>query len=286
MVRRTLVDAVCLACCFFVCLHRTYACGGPVFYHHFGLQTLCEAVITYERNHDEPLASGPQWAAPLNLGDETRIWRFTIGDDGAVLSPLGMRIVYDPAGAIRDVGPNGIDEGGAGDDWEARFDRTTGAITINDPDWGAWYPNEYASLRLSAVVRGLTVVLLGLGVGAMVRRALPTVGVVTLSFGVLFLTIHPDGMNLLLWPAWMHPVEVWAGVSLAITAIAATVWVLVWAVRAIERLWPWRMNPDVCQNCFYDLAGLPAGGPCPECGNAVERHDLADTATAPAQPIR
>ena len=47
-----------------------------------------------------------------------------------------------------------------------------------------------------------------------------------------------------------------------------------WLLVAVPTMWLWwrdrrRFAPGLCQRCGYDLAGLPAGAACPECGRGA-----------------
>lgn len=56
------------------------------------------------------------------------------------------------------------------------------------------------------------------------------------------------------------------GVASVLLLIALVLGMILWA-GAATRL---RRDPGICGRCGYDLAGLPRGSVCPECGRADE----------------
>ncbi len=65
---------------------------------------------------------------------------------------------------------------------------------------------------------------------------------------------HPDRfMHMCLWP-------------FALASLLGGGW-LVWSGRRARK----RAMTGVCGKCGYDLAGLAAGSPCPECGDAMNK---------------
>ncbi len=68
------------------------------------------------------------------------------------------------------------------------------------------------------------------------------------------------------------------------TIVPCALWHLItgpWLMRWAQRH---KLSSDLCLNCEYDLAGLPAQVPCPECGTARARpNQIVDKGAPPSE---
>ena len=90
---------------------------------------------------------------------------------------------------------------------------------------------------------------------------------------------------------WIFKCERWGGVNAWPTGVVSSTWRieldLIWPAAALGILGiaskrkPIRLGPGCCRLCWYDLQGLPADAPCPECGATIPTsicHPRAETA--------
>lgn len=237
------------------------------------LRSVSDEIADYERKFG-PLpvvdAEGRTWIQLLKLHDH---WWWETDDNGALPSNLTRRIVYDPTGAVRFVGPNGVDDGGAGDDWEVRRSRTNGALVEREPDWRVWHPTEYAAMEREALARGMVVVAAGV-ITAVFRGRCWLILIVTTSFyGALFFDLRSaPGVLVYRWPSWVYFAEGFSGLSLLVAVATTLSAVIIGAMREAKRL-SRAAKGGFCSACDYDLSGLQ-GDRCPECGAAIQ-HRIA-----------
>jgi hypothetical protein len=87
------------------------------------------------------------------------------------------------------------------------------------------------------------------------------------------------------WPGWPSASSTTAGTArmfslnvplwLPVAPLAVPVILLWWNDRG-------RVRPGGCRGCRYDLSGLPAGAPCPECGRRAAGSGAAPVRIMPA----
>ncbi len=189
-------------------------------------------------------------------------------------SPMICELVVSPAGeeevVVRCTGPNGIDDGGALDDWDSR--------------WGAnpgyWYRSHWPALYRSALVWGLicafvTIALIFL-LFRYIRHRAVAMGLVLVITGFIWHFFWPEGRfsNPFIVstadhpdkdPWWLNSVHSIAFLSLLFGLIC----LVYLGFREFNYMLLRRREVDtsLCAKCRYDLRGSP-GNICPECGTS------------------
>lgn len=270
---RNVTSVLLLALCSNALANRVEACRhAPYAEARWEMRLLMESVQAYQEAHG-PLKpvndAGVPWNEALAASEAGQ--QYFVADILArqPLTILDMPIVYDPSGAIRCVGPNGVDDGGAFDDWEARFHPILGRVSVSQPNWVTWYADEYAAAKSIAALRGALVAVVGVVIGFTLRRWFVAAFVTTGCYGMLFLNIRATVAPVYRWPYWVELAEGSAMLALTLTSASALAWMFLAMTRAGHRTVR-ALSGHHCEHCGYDLTGL-TGLVCPECGGQIKK---------------
>jgi hypothetical protein len=175
---------------------------------------------------------------------------------------------------IRCVGENGVDDGGALDDWDSRW----------GPNSGYWYKQHWPALQRAAIGWGALViaacVLLWFVLRQFVRPRGWRLTLMLLTAPLLWLTIWPDGdlTPLRVVRTSDHPGAEpwWIGLIHSIALIVfllGLLMLIVLIIRLLDDLLDRKVQCDStrCNHCNYDMRGSTTSV-CPECGEQHLAH--------------
>ncbi len=187
---------------------------------------------------------------------------------------FGYEIVFVPPLTLRSIGPNGVDDGGALDDWSFTLmnDRSP-MLVVTDPDWTLWFAKDhrYATKRLMLAAPGALLTLVA---------CIATFWRVSRAFGVCFglmcaglllQIVKPNSYDVRYWPSGVVSAEVFGVLLAVVGGVGAAHCVLSTIVREFlgaAQAMMVRERVGFCRTCDYDLAGLPSDV-CPECGERL-----------------
>ncbi len=243
----------------------------------YELDALCEAIQRYEREIG-PLKhvseDGTVWFDALlaaEVGDYYFLPQLLMRRP---VSVFNMEVVYDPSGAVRCVGPNGVDDGGKVDDWEVRYSPEYATVDLAHPKWNVWYADEYDAARSRGALRGLLVAVLGIVIGLTLHRWFLAAVAATMCYGALFVNISATETAVFRWPYWVELTQGTATIAVVVSVGTFLIWGLVLMARAGERTVN-AAGGKGCANCGYCLEGL-SNDVCPECGELIRSNEMRD----------
>lgn len=271
---------LCLMCGAAILVTGTTTAFGSHRYHAQGasLRTFEQLITMYYYDLGEyPITDDEgTWFEKLNAWyDHANLTQLRFGATTDARKPVDMfghPLIYEPPSpatgnqiVLRSVGRNGIDEYGAGDDWDIRY----------GPNFGHWHTENWpAAYRRAAICLALVV----LGVAAIcwrVARSSWRTALIATWIGVLAAVVLPLGFDRGPWgstsasidPPWLTPVGM-IGVLLLVLSVPIHIMAVASAIRqhVYERDFP----DGRCDVCGYDLRGLQSSGirRCPECGRS------------------
>lgn len=240
------------------------------------LRALRQSIWTYHLETDRyPTITGPvTWYEQLVAADVLYVTPRTSPDGNLPLDYYGHPLVYEPPSpangheiVIRSVGKNGIDEHGAGDDWDIRY----------GPNFGHWHYEDWPAARRRALICGMLAAIGAVMIYWRMKAGRKRRIAVSTYLGVLSIGALPWGFDRLLIPssasidpAWISGVAILGTLLLLVAAFEAIPAAMVWTANL---LWPTPPLPEgQCASCGYDLRGLRSAGVrrCPECGQPFE----------------
>lgn len=241
------------------------------------LRTFHELIVIYHHDLGKHLVTDEHdtWFEKLDAHfdhiDLTQMRFGTTSDGRHPVDMFGHRLIYEPPSpatgnqiVLRSVGRNGIDEQGAGDDWDIRY----------GPNFGYWHTENWpAAYRRAVICVGLA--LIGcVVVWRKVKPGLWRLALIATWSGLLATVVLPMGFDRGPWgstsasidPPWLTSVGV-LGVLVLILSVPIYIRAVVSSNhrRVRDRDYP----EGRCARCGYDRRGLRSRGivHCPECGS-------------------
>lgn len=204
----------------------------------------------------------------------------TTPDGSWPIDCFDQRLVYEvinpiqpDSAVVRSIGHDGIDDHGAGDDWDTRF----------GPNLGYWYKARWVEF-VSFIFTGWLIALsTGWVIWRKTHRALISLATTCLIAGIVVgvipVFVFAAGVSHTRYPQWAESIHVWTalGVPLAILLFIAIG--VVNKIRAFHQdVRQRRQDRGLCAICSYDLCGEISRG-CPECGWNRSSANLQSNAT-------
>lgn len=223
------------------------------------------ALEMYQRDHGVLPAPDSGWFDVLLAGEyESDQTIFGLDPETNVpLDAFNRPLVYEIhatasglAPVLRSVGANGIDERGAGDDWDSR----TG------PNWGHWYKSGWTAFIVISVLAGITVIGVGAALFRWVADRAAALGSLMLFNAAIFGLLVPilTGSGTVRSSASGAPrtLDTMMEVSFMLGPLGVMCLIPACARTARSAL---RRQAGSCPACGYDRSESDAPR-CPECG--------------------
>tara|TARA_R110002111_G_scaffold137373_1_gene203157 strand:- start:835 stop:1683 length:849 start_codon:yes stop_codon:yes gene_type:complete len=229
-----------------------------MYYHHHSAYPVTDNTSTWYQKLTEKYGD-------MNIRQESPDGRYP-------LDFYGHPLLFEPPGkangnsiVIRSVGRNGIDDGGALDDWDSRF----------GPNLGYWYKMNWPAAYRRAWICGILGLVGTIFIIIKIKQSTARYVYILFWLGVLGGVVMPLGFDTAYGRHSASIDPIWIGLVSGLGGLLICSSIIVLAVCPMYTHWRRRLlrvsGVVPCEKCDYDLRGTIAANidRCPECGESI-----------------